>query len=463
MQIRTIYIYTQKCYNAAKAQKEYRIMYRRMLALLIILLLLVPAAQAQTYRDIPDCLRISQTSEKIKLSSSAYQLCYYPDTCQEAVDQELKTLIDDIALRLLPHVPAKPGNPQTKSYIDAGASIFRTGESWASFLLTGCVADNRKQLAVEMDARAYDMATGERLMLSDIVTPQGYSYLQQEAVAQLSAYFPQFDCDTARLDALLNDMEAVPFTFNAVFLSLHFRADALYDNQPTLMHVSVPYSALAPYLTEEAQKQFDNSQYKMVVLTYDDGPDRTHTLSIARALRMGAANATFFIVGDRIPYGPELVAFMHDAGFSVGSHNYSHTTEAEARYNVQKHRALMDEAVNRVIGRAPTIMRVPGGGVYVYVLENVNLPLINWSLVAREDLDRYIDPKLEARRLSNIAQDGDIILMHDLREVTDNIAQHLAAAFAEKNFLCVTVEELFAARGVTLENNIVYLDARPAE
>ena len=54
------------------------------------------------------------------------------------------------------------------------------------------------------------------------------------------------------------------------------------------------------------------------------------------------------------------------------------------------------------------------------VLENVNLPLINWSLVAREDLDRYIDPKLEARRLSNIAQDGDIILMHDLRKITDN-------------------------------------------
>lgn len=438
-------------------------MYRRILALLIVFLLLMPAAQAQTYRDIPDCLRISQTSEKIKLSSSAYQLCYYPDTCQETIDQELKTQIDDIALCLLPHVPAKPGNPQTKSYIDAGASIFRTGESWASFLLTGCVVDNRKQLAVEMDARAYDMATGEKLLLSDVVTTQGYSYLQQEARTQLSAYFPQFDCDNTRLDALLNDMETVPFTFNAAFLSLHFRADALYDNQHTLMHVSVPYSALASYLTEEAQKQFDNSQYKMVAFTYDDGPDRTHTLSIARALRMGAANATFFIVGDRIPYGPELVAFMHDTGFSVGSHNYSHTTEAEARYNVQKHRILMDEAVNHVIGRAPTIMRVPGGGVHVYVLENVNLPLINWSLVAREDLDQYIDPKLEARRLSNIAQDGDIILMHDLRGITDNIAQYIAAAFAEKNFLCVTVDELFAARGITLENNIVYLDARPAK
>ena len=74
-------------------------MYRRMLALLIILLLLVPAAQAQTYRDIPDCLRIAQTSERTILSASAYQLCYYPDTCQDAVDQELKTLIDDKELR----------------------------------------------------------------------------------------------------------------------------------------------------------------------------------------------------------------------------------------------------------------------------------------------------------------------------------------------------------------------------
>ena len=438
-------------------------MYRRMLALLIILLLLVPAAQAQTYRDIPDCLRIAQTSERTILSASAYQLCYYPDTCQDAVDQELKTLIDDIALRLLPHVPAKAGNPQEKSYIDAGASIYRTGDSWASFLLSGCVVDNRKQLAVEMDARAYDMATGKTLSLSDIVTPPAYDFLQQEAKAQLIAYFPQFDCDASRLDALLSDMASVPFTFNTAFLSLHFRADALYDNQPTLMHVSVPFSALASYLTEEAQKQFDNSQYKMVALTYDDGPARTHTLAIARALRMGAANATFFIVGDRIPFGPELIAFTHDTGFSVASHNYSHVFEYQARYKVQEYRALMDDAVARVIGRVPTVMRAPGGGEHVYIQENVNLPLIHWSLVAREDLDQYIDPMREASRLSNTAKDGDIILMHDLRGITANIAQYISAAFAEKNFLCVTVEELFAARGLTLENNTVYYNAYPAK
>jgi len=217
------------------------------------------------------------------------------------------------------------------------------------------------------------------------------------------------------------------------------------------------------HLTDEALRQTDNSAYKMVALTYDDGPARTHTLSIARALRMGAANATFFIVGDRFSFGPELVAFVHDTGFSPASHNYTHAYEYEARGRVQEFREKMDDVMSNLIGRVPTLLRAPGGGEYVYIQEDVHLPLIHWSMVAREDADQYIDPYREAHRLANNAQDGEIILMHDLRAITAAFSQYLPAAFAEKDFLCVTIEELFAARGLPLLPNAVYYNAYPAQ
>lgn len=435
---------------------------RRLISLILILLLLLSAA-GHAYQDIPDCLRITQTGRKTTLSSTAYQQSYYPDTCFADIDAALSERIDQLAALCTSYIPAKPGNPQEKSYVDAGASVFRTGSSWASFLLTACAVDNRTQLHVAMDARAYDMETGRTLQLCDVVTDDAKAFIESEVRSQLSAYFPQLPTDETALNHLLSALDQTPFTLNTSFLTLHYQADALYPGHPTLMHVRIPYSALSDYLTPEAQKQTDNSNYRLVALTYDDGPARMHTLKIARALRAGAANATFFIVGDRRSFGPELIAYEHDTGFSVGSHNYSHVTEREARGNVHFYKDTMAAMLTELIGCAPTIMRAPGGGEYVYLLEEVGLPMFNWSLVANEALDRYVDPYREARRLAKLAQDGDIILMHDLRANTAEIAQYLPAAFAEKHFLCVTVEELFAARGLPLEPNTVYYNAHPAQ
>lgn len=64
--------------------------------------------------------------------------------------------------------------------------------------------------------------------------------------------FPGEPADEARLDALTQDLASAPFTLTVAYLQLHFRADRLYDGKQTLMHVRVPYAALAGHLTSEA-------------------------------------------------------------------------------------------------------------------------------------------------------------------------------------------------------------------
>ena len=437
---------------------------RRFLIFCLLLIMLCPLGSAKEYKEIPACLRIENSIEKTTLSATSMVYSYYPDTCLEEVDAQLRLTIDTLAQKSAPHLPEKPGNKQLKSYVDAGATVYRTGDSWASFLMTAFAVDNRTQLWVEMDAHAYDMESGKALALTDILQPEderGWQLLADEIAAQLSSYFPQYETDEQLLHALCSRerIEQTPFTLNTAFLTLHYRADALYKGHNTLMHVRIPYTALAPYMTEEALRQTDNRDYKLVALTYDDGPARENTLSIARALRMGGCNATFFIVGDRLVLSPEMTPFVHDTGFAIASHTYSHPYGNQARNKVLKQKEQINAVLAESIGYTPQYMRAPGGNEKMYIAENVQMPLINWSFVGNENENNNDGSAREAYRLARYCSDGDIVLMHDLRDLTARFSQYIPQAFNENNTLCVSIDELFALRGIPLENNVVYYNA----
>ena len=222
------------------------------------------------------------------------------------------------------------------------------------------------------------------------------------------------------------------------------------------MHVRIPYTDLAGHLTQEAQRQTDNSRYKMVALTFDDGPTRGVTLRVMRNVRRGCAEATFFIVGDRISYAPDYLAMQHDAGFITGSHNYAHDYSYQVKGKVISYRDKLNAKLIAITGKAVSIMRAPGGDETVYINEDVHLPLIHWTLVSADAGGAVKNPESEARRLAQKALDGDVILCHDLRSGTADYTLTLPQLLADKGFLCVTVEELFAVNGIELEPNSVY-------
>ncbi len=300
---------------------------RKFLSLLLALLMLpLPGAlAAEKYETLPEHMQMTQSFEHERLGNNVSIDRAWPVTANESVNAELRAAIDQLETQGRAFLPARATRDKEGALLDVGATVYRTGESWASFLMTASVQDDRKQIYTAVDTRAYDLLTGEAITLSDVIADEaGWQIVADAVRAQASAYFPDEPADEARLDALTQDLASAPFTLTVAYLQLHFRADRLYDGKQTLMHVRVPYTALAGHLTSEAQRQTDNSRYKMVALTFDDGPTRSVTLRVMRNLRRGCAEATFFIVGERIPYGPEYLAMQHDAGFITGSHNYVH-------------------------------------------------------------------------------------------------------------------------------------------
>lgn len=444
-------------------------MLKKLLALLLASFMLLPAALAEK-QPIPDLLRFTQeTQSREPVSEDVYILRTYPATANQQVNAEMRQVVDSLVEAARPFLPT--GKVQRdKSYLRAGAGISRTGQSWMSFLTLACVKHEYEQIHVELDARAYDLATGARLTMDDLFAPdsEGWDVMAQAVRAQLSAYFPEETCDPAALDTLCTreTLANTPFTLTAGSLRLHYRADVLYPGRSTLMHVRLLYPDIRPSMRPEAQRQTDNSCYKLAALTFDDGPAHLYSINVIDTLRAHGADATFFLVGNMMAAGHYVLAYEHDAGFPLAYHSYEHITEGPVVAAVQDELTRFNRELSAVTGTTAAIMRAPGGDESPYVKANVGLPLIHWSVSSGDGTDNRAYDEAAIRTISanagGGAQDGAVILMHDLRQACYRYLAPTLDRLEERGFLCVTVEELFASYGVRLEPNVVYYGAEAA-
>ena len=119
------------------------------------------------------------------------------------------------------------------------------------------------------------------------------------------------------------------------------------------------------------------------------------------------------------------------------------------------------QLIEQYCGARPTVMR-PVGGAYdekvQAVMKELGLPIINWE-VDTLDWKTKTNPDSVKQNILDQVHDGSIVLMHDL--YTGTIEGVLAAidelqSRTDKTYAFVTVSELAAVKGVTLEPGQVY-------
>ena len=192
-----------------------------------------------------------------------------------------------------------------------------------------------------------------------------------------------------------------------------------------------------------------------VFLTFDDGPARTNSTLVLNSLLATGTRATFFVLGNRIDGFTDLVQREHDEGHAVASHNWHHgnvskSSKASLRAMVGK----CDAALIRAIGLPTRYNRVPYGLYNQMIDAKTGWPLIQWSV------DTYDwRGKSSSAVLSTVKKeisDGDIILCHDIKDNTPTSAERIANYLAENGYILLTIDELFAKDGVTLQGDVVY-------
>ena len=327
-----------------------------------------------------------------------------------------------------------------------------------SFLTIALIDHEREQTYVDFDARVYDMVSGSRVALTDLFAPDSpaWDMMAQAVREQLTDYFMTEAPNSAALDALCarEALETAAFTLTPAKLELHYRADSLYPGKNTLMHVKLYYSALRPLMTDLGQKITDNSRYKLIALTYDDGGAKATTKELLLVLRRFGANATFFIVGKQMQGNHYNMCRQHDAGFALASHNYEHVYTGITEQTVKDWKATFDAEMDALVGVRPAYMRAPGGLSAAFIKANVGLPLIDWSLTSHDAGNT--NEKEVGKQVSSNARDGDVVLMHDLNPLSYKYTEIILENLEAKNILCVTVDELFDHYGVPLLPNQNY-------
>lgn len=174
----------------------------------------------------------------------------------------------------------------------------------------------------------------------------------------------------------------------------------------------------------------ENSNKKVVFLTFDDGPGRLSSKEILRILQQKDVKASFFIVGENIKKDTvEVVESLYENGMDIYPHCYDHHYEA-----LYKSENSYFEDLNKYINSTKglvyrnrkTFVRLPGGSLNTYCspsilksiksgLEKSNIDYIDWNVSIGDAIGSNISKE---QLIDNLKKQGDVyrvavVLMHD--------------------------------------------------
>jgi peptidoglycan/xylan/chitin deacetylase (PgdA/CDA1 family) len=220
-------------------------------------------------------------------------------------------------------------------------------------------------------------------------------------------------------------------------------------------------SAAAPAWA--AGSAYNEGGQKLAALTFDDGPGK-YSDKIMDTLEARGAKATFFMNGYLIKKYPEAVKRMARDGFQMGNHTYDHPylTRCPAD-KVKAELSSTAKLITQLTGVAGTgdtgfYLRPPYGSWNKSVIAEAGVPVI-WCTVDSGDW-KYDSADHLVSYVGSAVKDGDIVIMHESHSTTAAGLARLVDKLQARGFQLVTVQELFARRGVAVKAGSIYYSAR---
>lgn len=190
-------------------------------------------------------------------------------------------------------------------------------------------------------------------------------------------------------------------------------------------------------ITDEITYRINNlysSEEKRVFLTFDDGPSKKVTIPILDLLKQENIKATFFTLGSRIEFYPEIVKREYQEGHYVANHGYSHTYSSiySSTDAVLEEYNKTEQLIKNAIGDqnySSHLFRFPGGskgGKYkdlkneaINVLNENNILYVDWNALngdsegkkTKEEMMQYLKETIGDKQ-------SVVILMHDAGDKT---------------------------------------------
>lgn len=188
---------------------------------------------------------------------------------------------------------------------------------------------------------------------------------------------------------------------------------------------------------------------KVLYLTFDAGYENGHMPAILDALKKHQVTATFFVVGTYIESEPELIRQIVAEGHTVGNHTWHHPdmSQISSLETFQKELGDVENAYKEVTGQDMTKYYRPPQGKYstsnLQMAKELGYKSFFWSLAY---VDWYQDnqpSKEEAfEKLLGRIHPGAIVLLHSTSRTNADILDELLTKWEEMGYQIRPLEEL---------------------
>jgi peptidoglycan/xylan/chitin deacetylase (PgdA/CDA1 family) len=205
------------------------------------------------------------------------------------------------------------------------------------------------------------------------------------------------------------------------------------------------HRAIAAVYRRHAVVSCGGGRSDAVALTFDDGPG-PYTADVLHVLRERGASATFFVVGNRLQYWPELARAEARLG-AVGDHTWSHPRLTQiSHWLVWLELMRTQYELRSSLGSRPLLFRTPyamHSPAIDAVVRKLGLVEVFWNVDPRDDV-RNARPADIVRAVADNLRPGAIVLLHDIHPWTLRALPGILDAIARRGLRAVSVPELLA-------------------
>lgn len=337
---------------------------------------------------------------------------------------------------------------------------YQYDEAYYSFVFTERVSTNTKETNTAIKTAFYNIETREFL---DIRTLLGENVKSLET---FSSHVREVVKSSPSLQKVIWEEEVElateprwilfeRFAIKNDELYIYFDEGTIAPAEAGPISVNISMSFLNPLLAPAFQKQMVavaeapdkpvDDHKKRVALTFDDGPHPQVTKQILQCLDRYKAKATFFMLGNRVQYYPEIAAEVKAHGHEIGNHTWSHPvlpklTEAQ----LMNEFAATEKAILAATGQESTVFRPPYGATNEAINQKIPHNVVLWSI---DTLDwKHKNAEKLAAEVQQHMHNNAIILMHDIHQSTADGLPVILELLSKEGYEFATVSEILPYR-----------------
>ena len=192
-----------------------------------------------------------------------------------------------------------------------------------------------------------------------------------------------------------------------------------------------------------------DTEDKVIYLTFDCGYENGNTGKILEALRKHNAPATFFVVGNFLRDNPELIKQIVSEGHTIGNHTMHHPDMSKISdlNSFQKEMEEVEALYREITGQEMTKYYRPPQGKYstenLKMAQQLGYQTFFWSLAYVDWYQDQQPTKEEAfSKLLPRIHPGAIVLLHNTSATNGNILDELLAKWEEQGYTFHSLAEL---------------------